>query len=265
MTLSFSRALALASTALVVAVAQAGAQEAGGTELLRQEIADLNMVVEDALRKNVELRGQLQQAQERLESFGESLAAANLQKEEMTERYTALRLRMEALGLAASGEGLETLQERLLQSLARVMEEESESDLLAEQLLALSEAVFGYLRAAEPVLRDDAKERLQVQLIESEALLERTLQPEEATARRRGEARVLGVNRELGVVVVGTGRLDGVSPNIPFTIKRDGRDIAKVLAVEVRDNIAGCIIVDRLAGVAIAHNDLAEVSVEQIF
>ena len=61
----------------------------------------------------------------------------------------------------------------------------------------------------------------------------------ELDAARLQELRVLDVNPDLRMVVINAGKLHGLKPGMAFSVVRKGKGIARVRAIDVRDEITG--------------------------
>jgi hypothetical protein len=60
--------------------------------------------------------------------------------------------------------------------------------------------------------------------------------------------RVVDVNGELRMVVVGSGRRQGIAPGMVFAVLRDGRRVSRVRIVDVRPAVAGAVIEETVPG-----------------
>ena len=131
-----------------------------------QQKPSLSVTPTDPNNQSVNLKQQLKETQDRLHAFEtenealrrrndsnketihtltESLAVANAECEVFRRQSGELKLRMEALGLAAVGDNKEALEQRLLQAVRDLALVRDEKDVLAEHLVALSESVMLYL------------------------------------------------------------------------------------------------------------------------
>lgn len=74
--------------------------------------------------------------------------------------------------------------------------------------------------------------------------------PGEAAATRlmEGSARLLEVNRELGMLVMDTGARQGVRAGMVLMVMREKRSLARVRVVDVRRRVAGAVIEELLSG-----------------
>ena len=104
-----------------------------------------------------------------------------------------------------------------------------------------------YLSSALAAARIEADARLSVQGA-------RTMMPaeggmSEGSGRRVPEnVRVADVNADLRMVVLGSGRRQGLTPGMVFAVLRDGRRVSRVRVVDVRPAVAGAVIEETVPG-----------------
>lgn len=140
-----------------------------------------------------------------------------------------------------------------------------EEDRLAARALAIENE---QLRAAVARLEEKQAE-LTVSLAEALAELDlaraREAQAPAATPRRAtdgvraGEVKVLDVNPALRMVVLDAGRAAGVEPGVVFAVVREGRTVARLRVVDVRERIAGAVL-DGATQVTLQRGDRAVLS-----
>lgn len=140
-----------------------------------------------------------------------------------------------------------------------------EEDRLAARALAVENE---QLRAAVARLEEKQAE-LTVSLAEALAELDlaraREAQAPAANARRAldgvraGETKVLDVNAALRMVVLDAGRSAGVEPGVVFAVVREGRAVARLRVVDVRERIAGAVL-DGATQVTLQRGDRAVLS-----
>lgn len=63
-----------------------------------------------------------------------------------------------------------------------------------------------------------------------------------AASVAQGSARVVDVNRELGMAVVGFGSRQGARPGMELVVVRGEKPVARLLVVDVRREIAGALV-----------------------
>lgn len=77
-------------------------------------------------------------------------------------------------------------------------------------------------------------------------------------ARRTGPkqaGRVLAVNAEHGFVVVDLGRVDSLKSEMPLDVTRNGKKIARLLVLEVRDVMSACNVAELYDNLPVGIND----------
>ncbi len=74
------------------------------------------------------------------------------------------------------------------------------------------------------------------------------------------EGRVLAVNEDHGFVVVDLGKADNIKSDTVLSVKKDGKKVATLTVLEVRDVMAACNIKDLQPGKTIAINDAVSLS-----
>ena len=195
--------------------------------------------------ENEALRRRNESNKETIHTLTESLAVANVECEVFRRQSGELKLRMEALGLAAVGDNKEALEQRLLQAVRDLALVRDEKDKLSERLVALSESVMLYLKTAT---NSDAKLRLEIEA----QLREANKSVGDTAAQDAGQntdasadlshGRVLSFKEEYSLIVVNLGSKAGVKVGTPFLVTRDGKLVAKARVVDVRERYSGAII-----------------------
>jgi hypothetical protein len=127
----------------------------------------------------------------------------------------------------------------------------------AQGVLAQDDSVTGevvelrrqvkYLSSALAAARIEADARLSVQ--GARVMLPAEGGMGEVSGRRVPEnVRVADVNADLRMVVLGSGRRQGVTPGMVFAVLRDGRKVSRVRVVDVRPAVAGAVIEETVPG-----------------
>ncbi len=122
---------------------------------------------------------------------------------------------------------------------------------LAEENAKLQQALGEARRQARELSRSLAAVRFEADDLRTRATRREVVDAGRQT--REGEAlsletRVRDVNRELNVVVLEAGAVDGVRPGMEYRVARDGRTVARVRIVDVRDRLSGATIEDVRSG-----------------
>lgn len=208
------------------------------------EFTETKLTLEAVADENRRLRDQLLAARQSVSALTESLAIANSEAEVFRRQVRELRLRMEALGLDAVGSDKDKLEERLLQAVQDMQLLREENEKLSGQLMALNEALIGFLKTAvssEAMTRMALEEELRKT---GELLGGRPARAEEAAPAPATltDGMVISYKEELSLAVANLGRRHGVRIGMPFGVWRDGRQIGLVRVVDVRDKISGAVI-----------------------
>ena len=146
-------------------------------------------------------------------------------------------------------ETLEQLRWQMLTTLKMLRKSELANEELEKRLRRLTWSASEAIRSADKV---DPKKRAEFEeeLRLIKALIGPGLREREADARPAGdvdtsaldEAKVINVKRDLSLVVLNVGREQGVKLGMPFQVIRDGRLVAVVVVVDVRDKVCGALI-----------------------
>jgi predicted nucleotidyltransferase len=216
--------------------------ENGSLSDLDIEVSEAKLTLQTLAEENQQLREQLKNAREAVNSLTESLAVANSEAEVFRRESREMKLRLEALGLDAANPDRAKLEQRLLKAVRDLQLLEADKTRLADQLIRLTESVLRFLQSATSV---DAEARLAL-----EAEMRGTTQvlgvgPELEPTQESGslvDGRVMSVKEELALVVANIGSLQGVKVGMPFQVWRADTKVGTVQVVDVRDRFSGAII-----------------------
>jgi hypothetical protein len=193
-----------------------------------------------------ELRRQLAVQRESVETLTETLAASNAEAELFRRKYSDLQLRMEALGLDSASKDRAKLEQRLLTAVSDLQLMQKERAQYRDQMLRLTEAMLQLLKTSTGA---DPKARAEV-----EAQLRST---NELVAKATGgsepqptlmDGNVVSIKDEWSLVVGNLGEKQGVKVGMPLRVVRDGRLIATLRVVDVRQKICGAVIQEMDSG-----------------
>ncbi|MGI9088461.1 MAG: hypothetical protein ACR2HH_12095 [Chthoniobacterales bacterium] len=187
-----------------------------------------------------ELRQQLAVQRESGQTLTESLAESNAEAELFRRKYSDLQLRMEALGIEAASKDRSKLEQRLLHAVSDLKLAQQERAQYRDQMLRLTEAMLSLLKTSTG---GDAKARAEVeaQVRASNALVAKVTGATEA-APGLMDGSVVSVKDEWSLVVGNLGERQGVKIGMPLRVMRDGRLIATLRVVDVRQRICGAVI-----------------------
>src|SRR5438067_6925834 len=217
-----------------------GVAAEGNSSLSDSKNDDAPVTAASLLAQNEELRRELSLSRETVQTLTNSLAESNANAEVFRRKFTDLRLRMEALGLASASKDRAKLEQRLLTAVSDLQLAQKERDEYRDQMMQLSEAMLRYLKTAEG---GDAQARMDVeaQLRSMNALVEKssTAQP---TTGSLLDGSVIGLKEEWSFVVGNFGAREGVKIGMPLRVKRGEKVVARLRVVDVRERICGAII-----------------------
>ena len=212
---------------------------------LKQQLKETEDRLHAYEAENEALRRRNDSNKETIHTLTESLAVANAECEVFRRQSGELKLRMEALGLAAVGDNKEALEQRLLQAVRDLALVRDEKDVLAERFVALSESVLLYMKTANG---SDPKLRMEIE----GQLREANKSVDEAAAKDAGSnadtpadlnnGRVLSFKEEYSLIVVNLGSRAGVKVGTPFLVTRDNKRVATARVIDVRERYSGAII-----------------------
>lgn len=203
------------------------------------ETAEMKATSERLLSENDLLRDQLSSKKETEKTLTDSLVVANAEAELFRRKYSELQTRMEVLGIESVSKDRAKLEQRLLKAVSDLQLTNKEKEAYREQLLKLSETMLTYVKTGEG---GDAEARAEVeaQLRATNQLL--TPSPEEESAPDLMDGKVLSVKREWALVVGSFGTKQGLKTGMPLRVVRDGKTIARLRVVDVREKISGAVI-----------------------
>ncbi len=207
------------------------------------EASEARLTLDRALEENALLREELTIAQAAAAKLTESLAVANGEAEVFRRQSGELKLRLEALGIAAN-EGGNSLEQRFLAAVndLRLMDEQRRK--LSEALVGLNESVQRYLKG---VVSGDTEARmaLETHLRAVNVTLGRPgeeITEGTATQATLSDALVISIKEELSLIVTNVGGSHGVKVGMPFQVIRADREVGTVRVVDVREKIAGAVV-----------------------
>lgn len=196
------------------------------------------------LSQNDELRRQLSLERESIKTLTESLAESNAEAELFGRKYSALQLRMEALGLESADKDRAKLEQRLLNAVSDLQLFRNEREEYRDQMLRLTETVLHFLKTAQssdPQARMgvEAQLRSMNELIGESANNAAERRPTQPTLM---DGSVISVKEEWSLVVGNFGEQQGVKMGMPLRVVRSGKLIATLRVVDVRQKICGAVI-----------------------
>ncbi len=227
---------------LLGGVLSAGELAAQGNSSLSEskiEYAGAEAAAETLLSQTEEQRRQFVVQRESVKTLTDSLAESNAEAELFRRKYSDLQLRMEALCLDSASKDRAKLEQRLLSAVSDLQLMQKEREQYREQMLRLTEAMLQLLKTSTG---GDAKARAEVeaQLRSMNALVAKAGATEAALTLMDGS--VVSVKEEWSLVVGNLGEKQGVKIGMPLRVVREGRLIATLRVVDVRQKICGAVI-----------------------
>lgn len=193
------------------------------------------------LAQNEELRRQLSIQQESVKTLTTSLAESNAEAELFRRKFSALQLRMEALGLESANTDRAKLEQRLLTAVRDLQLAHKERDEFRDQMLRVNESMLRYLKTSQG---GEAQARMDVeaQLRKANEIAARSTTAPPAAQPSLMDGSVISVKDEWSLVVVNLGEKQGVKIGMPMRVMRGDKKIATVTVVDVRQRICGAVI-----------------------
>ena len=178
---------------------------------------------------------------ESVKTLTESLAASNAEAELFRRKFSELRLRMEALGLESADKDKSKLEQRLLRAVSDLQLAKKEREQYRDQMLRLTEAMLNLLKSSTG---GDAKARAEVeaQVRSTNALVAKAASNTSEAQPSLMDGSVVSVKDEWSLVVGNLGEKQGVKIGMPLRVLREGRLIATLRVVDVRQKICGAVI-----------------------
>ena len=210
------------------------------------EYADAGATDGTLLSQTAELRRQLAIQRESVKTLTDSLAESNAEAELFRRKYSDLQLRMEALGVESASKDRTKLEQRLLNAVSDLQLAVKEREQYRDQMLQLTEAMLNLLKTSTG---GDAKARMEVeaQVRSTNALVAKAANDTEVQPTLM-DGSVVSVKDEWSLVVGNLGEKQGVKIGMPLRVVREGRLIATLRVVDVRQKICGAVIQEMGSG-----------------
>ena len=219
---------------------------------------ELRVLVERLTNDNERLKTELDQRETVIRLLTENLAVARTESELFQKQWREAQLRAQALGVNFADDSARQTQRQLVESVRALYLAEVERQRLVEQLQRLLDAV-------------QKQGDIAGELARTKALLAAAEKPAANEAGKTGgvvgqaggtlgAATVLDVNRDLRLVVLNVGLLQGARIGMPLVVLRGDRVIAELKIVDVRQRICGALIERTEKQVTLKTGDVARVA-----
>jgi hypothetical protein len=150
---------------------------------------------------------------------------------------------MDALGIEAVSKDRAKLEQRLLKAISDLQLTNRQKERYREQLLGLTETMLRYVKTT-PGGDPQARAEVEAQVRATNKLLdaEGNSRAEEEVAPGLMDGKVLSVKEEWSLVVGDLGTRQGLKIGMPLRVVHDGKMVATLRVVDVRDRISGAVI-----------------------
>ncbi len=173
----------------------------------------------------------------RNEALEKSIVQANRAEKEASDQLAQVRLRLEALGrdLLTGGE------DRLVQANADLKVLGSRVSNLEGASSRLVSSVTEYIRqavAADP----DARLHVETAIRELDEVLRLVQKPAPAAAGSAGQAKVVSIDPESGLLVLNVGESQGARIGTTYRLTRGDQPFGSAIVADVRRNVCGAFV-----------------------
>ena len=172
-----------------------------------------------------------------LTTLRESYAMARADADAARKQVQEIRARLEALGSGALGEG----EERLIEAVSQLEASRRQLQETRQSVLRLTAAMNAYIQSA---LSEDAEARMQLEaaMRDMEVTLGLRAMPQDELAGTVGDATILSIDSESGLIVINAGRDAKVMVGLAMLITRGTQEIAEAVVTDVRKKVAGLLV-----------------------
>ena len=135
-----------------------------------------------------------------------------------------------------------SLESKLLQSIRELRLVYSQNAKIKEQLVRLSEAISVLTQTSESI-NPQARLNVEQELRKTNNLVANYISPTgEISKSNLNDAKVVDLNKSIGLLVANVGSADGVKVGMPFQILKNKELIGSAKIIDVRERISGAVI-----------------------
>ena len=135
-----------------------------------------------------------------------------------------------------------SLESKLLQSIRELRLVYSQNAKIKEQLVRLSEAISVLTQTSESI-NPQARLNVEQELRTTNNLVANYILPKgEISKSNLNNAKVVDLNKSIGLLVANVGSADGVKVGMPFQILKNKELIGSAKIIDVRERISGAVI-----------------------
>jgi len=187
-----------------------------------------------------------EQLEARIKTLTENLAAANSESENFREQWTELKLRDEALGVLALTVDESKLEERLVEAMKEVYQNEMrrrEGAALLDKLVKTTDLMIQTAPNYDPKVRAE----YEVASRSAKTYLAGGSGAAIPLATSLTDGQIADINPDLNAVILNLGKTQGAKEGMTFLIYQDNVQIGKVKIVLARDQVSAAQV-ESMAG-----------------
>lgn len=211
------------------------------------DTAEMRLALDAALEQVGQLETEVSRLRQANGALARSLAAANEDARNARSELQRLRTDLEALGIAVFDPTDREARRRLVEAMADLRRETEARERAEQQLLQFSESLVLLLERL-PEMDPAVRATLEGEIRAADALLAGQDAGPDGAARRATvpltAARVVSINRDLGLVVLDVGERSGVRLGMPLEMHRGDRVLGAGFVADVRDRVCGVVAGD---------------------
>lgn len=195
-----------------------------------------------------------EQLEARVKALTDSLAAANTESEYFREQWTELKLRDEALGVQALTADESKTQDKLVQAVKEMYQNEMkrrEAVVLLDKLLNTSDKMLQSAPNYDPKVRAE----YEVASRSAKALLAGHSGAAVPIGTTLADGRILSTRPEINAVMLNLGKNQGVKEGMNFLVYQDDVEIGMVKVMLTRDLVSAASVMGLKPGAAVRMGD----------
>jgi len=203
-----------------------------------------------------------EQLEARIKTLTDSLASANAETEAFRQKWEALKLEEEALGVEALTVDEKAQKDKLVQAVAELYQSEMkrrEALPLLDKLLTTTALMLQTAPNYDPKVRAD----YEVATRAAREYLAGHSGAEIPLASSLTDARISDVNTQLNAIILNVGKNQGVKEGMPFLIYQENQAVGTAKIVLARDMISAALIQDLKPNTVVKVGDRVAVDAGQ--
>ncbi len=216
------------------------------------EVRELKAAVAMLQKQAAATTIKIEKAELQRKELARSLAEAVRVSEEQAMAAREAQLKLEAFGVDLFTKDENSLEQRLLKAVRDLdiahQEQEAQSRAIADLVKAFSK----YIESTKELAPDAAK--LEADEAIAFARKAQSLGPDggkkaDETNSGLDNSKVVSIDSEIGLLVLNSGRSDGIRVGTPIAVLRGEQPIYTAMVVDVRESICGAVLQDKIGDV----------------